>query len=299
MQQKIVFRSKGLNCSAIFYLPDNLSTKEKYPAIVMAHGIGSTKEMCLPQFAERFAAAGLAVLLFDYRNLGESEGIPRGQVFPEDQQEDYRNAITWIQQQPQIDPERIGAWGSSYSGGHVLHLSAFDRRIKCVVAQVPVVSGFSTAQRLSSPMELDAMRSMLTHDRIQRFQTGEVNYLPYFAPPGQPCLLATPDSIEYFEKNQGASEGRFENRITLESLEHYLCFEPTVHIDAISPTPLRIIVAEKDLLAPTDLAVTAHARANEPKSLIFLKGGHFEAYEGEGFETSSAAACQWFLQWLK
>jgi uncharacterized protein len=142
MQQKIVFRSKSLNCSAIFYLPDNLSTKEKYPAIVMAYGIGSTKEMCLPQFAERFAAEGFAVLLFDYRNLGESEGIPRGQVFPEDQQEDYRNAITWIQQQPQIDPERIGAWGSSYSGGHVLHLSAFDRRIKCVVAQVPVVSGY-------------------------------------------------------------------------------------------------------------------------------------------------------------
>jgi len=75
MQQKIVFRSKGLNCSAIFYLPDNLSTKEKHPAMVMAHGIGSTKEMCLPQFAERFAAAGFAVLLFDYRNLGESEGI--------------------------------------------------------------------------------------------------------------------------------------------------------------------------------------------------------------------------------
>jgi hypothetical protein len=77
------------------------------------------------------------------------------------------------------------------------------------------------------------------------------------------AFLPHPDSTEYFEKNQGASEGRFENRITLESLEHYLYFEPTVHIDAISPTPQRIIVAEKDLLAPTTSPLQhTHERTN-------------------------------------
>jgi hypothetical protein len=80
MQQKVVFKSKGLNCSGLFYRPDNYSATDdvKLPAIAMAHGMGTTKEMGLPQFAERFADAGFAVLLFDFRNLGESEGTPRG-----------------------------------------------------------------------------------------------------------------------------------------------------------------------------------------------------------------------------
>ena len=79
MQQKVVFKSKGLNCSGLFYRPDNYSATDdvKLPAIAMAHGMGTTKEVGLPQFAERFADAGFAVLLFDFRNLGESEGTPR------------------------------------------------------------------------------------------------------------------------------------------------------------------------------------------------------------------------------
>jgi hypothetical protein len=118
-QQKVVFKSKGLNCSGLFYLPADYSATDdvKLPAIAMAHGIGTTKEIGLPQYAQRFAGAGFAVLLFDFRNLGESEGTPRAQVFAEEQQEDYRNAITWLQLQPQIDPERIGVWGFSFSGG--------------------------------------------------------------------------------------------------------------------------------------------------------------------------------------
>ena len=156
MQQKIVFKSKGLNCSGLFYLPDNYSADdvEASSAIAMAHGMGTTKEVGLPQFAERFADAGFAVRRVDFRNLGVSEGTPRGQVVAEDRLEGCRNAITWLQLQSQIDPERIGVWGFSFSGGHVLQVAAFDRRIKCVVAQVPAVSGFLVAQRSNTPSDL-------------------------------------------------------------------------------------------------------------------------------------------------
>ena len=301
MQQKVVFKSKGLNCSGLFYRPDNYSATDdvKLPAIAMAHGMGTTKEMGLPQFAERFADAGFAVLLFDFRNLGESEGTPRGQIFAEDQQEDYRNAITWLQLQPHIDPERIGVWGFSFAGGHVLQVAAFDRRIKCVVAQVPAVSGFLAAQRSNTPLELDGIRMMLSKDRIQRYETGEVNYLPFVAPPGQPCFFPSNEAREFFEATQGASEGRFENRITFESLERLSYFEPAVRIDAIAPTPLRMVLAKKDFLIPTDIALAAYARAHEPKSLVFLEGGHLGKSEGDDFETASAAARDWFVQWLK
>jgi uncharacterized protein len=303
MQQKVVFKSKGLNCSGLFYLPDNFYSATddmKLPAIAMAHGMGTTKEVGLPQYAERFAPAGFAVLLFDFRNLGESEGTPRGQIFAEDQQEDYRNAITWLQLQPQIDPERIGVWGFSFSGGHVLQVAAFDRRIKCVVAQVPAVSGFLVAQRSNTPSDLYGVGMMLSRDRIRRYETGEVNYLPFVAPPGQPCFFpSSEEAREFFEAAQVASEGRFENRITFESLERLSYFEPAVRIDAISPTPLRMILAKKDFLVPSDIPLAAYARAHEPKSLVFLEGGHLGKSEGDDFETASAAARDWFVQWLK
>ena len=302
MQQKIIFKSKGLNCSGLFYLPDNYSATDdvKLPAIAMAHGMGTTKEVGLPQFAERFADAGFAVLIFDFRNLGESEGTPRGQIFAEDQQEDYRNAITWLQLQPQIDPERIGVWGFSFSGGHVLQVAAFDRRIKCVVSQVPAVSGFLLAQRSNTPSDLYGVGMMLSQDRIRRYETGEVNYLPFVAPPGQPCFFpSSEEAREFFEAAQVASEGRFENRITFESLERLSYFEPAVRIDAISPTPLRMILAKKDFFIPMDIALDAYARAHEPKSLVFLEGGHLGKSEGDDFETASAAARDWFVQWLK
>jgi hypothetical protein len=301
MLQKVVFKSKGLNCSGLFYLPDNYSATDdvKLPAIAMAHGMGTTKEMGLPQYAERFAAAGFAVLLFDFRNLGESEGTPRGQIFAEDQQEDYRNVITWLQLQPQIDPERIGVWGFSFSGGHVLQIAAFDRRIKCVVAQVPAVSGFLVAQRSNTPVDLAGISMMLSKDRIQRYETGEVNYLPFVAPPGRPCFFPSSEAQAFFEATQGASEGRFENRITFESLERLSYFEPAVRIDAIAPTPLRMVLAKKDIEIPSDIALAAYARAHEPKSLVFLEGGHLGKSEGDDFETACAAARDWFVQWLK
>jgi hypothetical protein len=301
MQQKIVFKSKGLNCSGLFYLPDNYSAAEgaKLPAIAMAHGIATLKEMGLPQYAERFADASFAVLLFDYRHFGESEGTPREQAFAEDQQEDYRNAITWLQLQPQIDPERIGLWGFSFSGGHVLQVAAFDRRVKCVVSQVPSLSGYLVTQRVNTPLEIHGIRTMLSHDRIQRYETSEVNYLPLVAAPGQPCFFPYDEAREFYAASQGASEGRFENRITFESLERLAYFEAASHIDAISPTPLRMILAKKDFLIPIDIALAAYARAHEPKSLVFIEGGHLGKSEGDDFETASAAARDWFVQWLK
>jgi hypothetical protein len=301
MHQKVLFKSKGLNCSGLFYLPDDYSATEgtTLPAIAMAHGIATLKEMGLPEYAERFAEAGFAVLLFDYRHFGESEGTPREQAFAEDQQEDYRNAITWMQLQPQIDPERIGIWGFSFAGGHVLQVAAFDRRVKCVVSQVPSLSGYLVTQRANTPLEIDGMRTMLSHDRLRRYKTGQVNYLPLVAAPGQPCFFPYEEAREFYGAHRGSSEGRFENRITFESLERLASFEAASRIEAISPTPLRMILAKKDILIPMDIAMAAYARAHEPKSLVFTEGGHLCKSEGENFEIASAAARDWFVQWLK
>lgn len=299
MQRRTSFESKGLKCSVTFYSPDNAVSGDRYPAIVMAHGIGLTKEMGLPQFAERFVEAGFVVSLFDYRYLGASEGEPRGQMLPTEQQEDYRNAITWTQLQSEVDPDRIGLWGFSYSGGHALHLAAFDRRVKAIVAQMPTVNAFLNSRRLVSPLALEELTKLLLQDRIKRYQTGEVSYFPLVAPPGQPCFLATPDAFTWIELAKSASEGRWENRLTFESIEHCLYYEPIPHLEAIFPTPLCLIVGEKDFLASPDLTAAVYAGAMEPKSFTILKGGHFDGFQGEGFEIASTTALNWFEKYLQ
>jgi uncharacterized protein len=299
MQRTTSFESKGLHCSVTFYTPDQVAEGERCPAIVMAHGIGLTKEMGLPQFAEIFVQAGFVVSLFDYRYQGASEGEPRGQMLPTEQHEDFRNAITWTQLQSEVDPDRIGLWGFSYSGGHALHLAAFDPRVKAIVAQMPTVNAFLISRRVASPLELDELTKLLSLDRIKRYQTGEVSYFPLVAPPGQPSFLATPDAFTWVESTKSASEGRWENRLTFESIEHCLYYEPAPHLEAIFPTPLCLITGEKDFLSPADLTADIHARAMEPKSLTILKGGHFDGFQGEGFKIASTTALGWFEKYLK
>src|SRR5690349_6238611 len=141
MQQKTIrYRSEGLECAGTLYLPDSLIPGKKLPAVVLGHGTTYVKEMHLPHFARTFVDAGLIALAIDYRYLGESEGEPRYKVDPREQAQDYSNAITWLQQQPEVDAGHIGIWGTSKSGGIVLQVAAFDRRVKAVVAQVPDIS---------------------------------------------------------------------------------------------------------------------------------------------------------------
>lgn len=137
-RRDVTFRSEGLTLAAWYYTPKGMKPDEKRPAIVMAHGFSAPKEALLANFADRFAAAGFVVTVFDYRFLGASEGEPRGQIIPSQQIDDYRNAITWTQMQKEVDPNRIGIWGTSYSGAHVLHLGAFDRRVKAEIGRAHV-----------------------------------------------------------------------------------------------------------------------------------------------------------------
>src|SRR5260370_6805070 len=106
----------------------------------MADGCSAVKEMYLDSFAEVFAAAGRSVLVFDNRNFGASDGEPRQEIDPWAQVRDYRHAITYASTLAEVDAARIGIWGSSYSGGHVLVVAAIDRRVKAVRSQTPLPS---------------------------------------------------------------------------------------------------------------------------------------------------------------
>src|SRR6266704_923797 len=134
-RRDIAFDAEGVTLRGWFYEAGGASGPGA--AVVMAHGFSAVKEMYLDSFAEAFAAAGLNVLVFDNRCFGASDGEPRQEIEPWAQVRDYRHAITYLHTVPEVDPGRIGIWGSSYSGGHVLVVAAIDRRVKAVVSQVP------------------------------------------------------------------------------------------------------------------------------------------------------------------
>ncbi len=299
MRHDITFASEGLNCVGWLYVPDDLGNDEQQrPAVVMAHGFSAVKEMYLENFAEKFVEAGLVALVFDYRYFGDSEGEPRGRLFPTEQQEDYRNAISWVGRRPEVDPDRIGVWGSSYSGAHVLHLAAFDRRIKCAVSQVPLVDGWANAQRLMRPDVFAGFHEMLAQDRISRYEGAESYKVPVVAPEGEPSALPTPESFEWFTETGRSIAPNWLNEVSLESMEKFLEYSPAANIHRISPTPLLMIVAGNDTLTPTDLAVAAYERALQPKSLVITSGSHFDAYTEPGLSETSIPAVQWFERHL-
>jgi uncharacterized protein len=146
MREDVEFQAEDVTLRGWLYSPDGADGPA--PTVVMAHGFSAVKEMHLDRFAEVFAGAGLAVLVFDNRNLGASDGEPRQEIDPWAQIRDYRHAITYATTREEVDDARIGVWGSSYSGGHVLVVGAIDRRVKCVVSQVPLVSGHANFRAL-------------------------------------------------------------------------------------------------------------------------------------------------------
>jgi fermentation-respiration switch protein FrsA (DUF1100 family) len=268
------------------------------PAVVMAHGFSAVKEMYLDRFAEVFAAAGLNALVFDNRNFGASDGEPRQEIDPWAQVRDYRNAITYAVTLPEVDAGRIGIWGSSYSGGHVLVVSAIDRRVKAVVCQVPLISGHDNFRALVRADFIAGFREQFDADRLDRFNGKPPVMVPVVdEDPLAPSALPTADSWQWFSETGRTRAPAWRNEVTLRSVEMFTEYEPVTYLPYISPTPLLLVVARGDHLVPSELAIAAYEKAQQPKELVILPGGHFDAYT-VGFDTSSGRARDWFVQHL-
>lgn len=298
-RENIAFKSEGVLCRGWLYMPEQASEQNKVPVVVMAHGFSLVKEAYLDKFAERFYEEGMAVLVFDYRNLGESEGEERQHLDPHEQIKDYRNAITWISCHSKVDKNRIGIWGTSYSGGHVLHIAAIDKRVKAVVSQVPTIHGWRGAERKMGAEKFHQFLQQLIDYREKQYISGDVQYIQVVSLDGK-AAQPHPDCYTWFTHTKEKVAPHWENRITLNSMEKYLEYNPAGLIDLISPTPLLMITAMDDSITPPDMAIEAfETRAKEPKKLVQLPGGHFDVYDGFTFPEASEAAVNWFTLHLK
>ncbi len=292
----IEFDAEGATLRGWFYLADKATGPAQ--TVVLAHGFAAVKEMYLDAFAEAFAAGGLNALVFDHRNFGASDGEPRQEIDPWAQIRDYRHAITYASSLSGVDADRIGVWGSSYSGGHVLVVAAIDRRVRAVVTQVPLISGSANLQALVRADFIAGLREGFDADRQARFAGEEPAMIPVVAEdPLAASALPTPDSWTWFTETAASRAPSWKNEVTLRSVEMFSEYEPGSYISRISPTPLLLVPAEEDHLTPARLALEAYEEAREPKKLVLLPGGHFDAYIS-GFDVASSAATEWFLTHL-
>lgn len=300
MRRDIEFDADGTTLRGWLYVPDGADGP--VAGVVLQHGFSAVKEMWLDRYAEVISAAGMACLVYDHPGFGASDaapGRPRQEVDPFEQIRGVQNAITYVQSQPEVDASRIGVWGSSYGAAHAYVVGAIDRRVKAVCGQAPLISGRRNFEALVRVDFWQPTWDMLEADRRARMAGEPPAMVPIVdADPMAQCALPTPDSYEWFTRVGRDRAPAWRNEVTLRSIELFASYEPGEYLKRISPTPLLMVVSPNDRLAPGEWACAAYETAAHPKKLVLVPGGHFDAYEGEGFEITSGAARDWFAEHL-
>lgn len=296
--REVTFYSDGVGCYGKLFFPKGFSVTGKTPGIVLGQGWAGN-HFSIEKYGARFAERGMVALVIDYRGWGSSDGfiaqaqpsvsrgekepvrddkrfanatsdvvIKRTRLIPMKQVEDYRNAISYLQGEPGVDPDRIGIWGSSFAGGNVIVVAALDSRVKAIVGQVPAISG------KSSPAGPVPLRGKALEDAIQRARTGQ----------------------------GGQFETGFSYRrmVDVETSQMVAEYRPFHYLKAVGDRPVLLIPAEKEeLINNKESAYAAMEVLTGPKKLVLVPGiTHFEMYINEAFEISSNAAAAWFREHL-
>ncbi|WP_280231307.1 alpha/beta hydrolase [Nocardia cyriacigeorgica] len=281
------FLSNGVTLRGWLYRPQTCPPTGA-PLVVMTHGFAGVKEWVAP-FAEVLTAAGLACLVYDHPGFGTSDGAPRYEVNPQAQIDGYRDAITFAQNLDGIDPDRIAVWGTSYAGAHVLVVAATDRRVRAVVSQVPLTDGWATFSRLVPPTMIPVLHEAIAADRLA-VAAGKPHQTIKAASDDPTEMVAMP-GLEVYQwlMDNGPRVATWRNEVTLSSVDKFQSYAPETFVRRVSPTPLLMIVADRDTLTPTDIALARYQEALEPKQLELIPGGHFSVY-GEQFDRAAGAA---------
>lgn len=274
---------KGTPLSAWLFLPSGASAP--VPCIVMAHGFGGTKNMGLEVYASRFQEAGYAALVFDFRYLGDSGGEPRQLIDPRSQLEDYASAVEYARGLPQVDPERIALWGTSYSGGHVIVAAARDRRIACVIAQAPGLDGRAIGRMIVKREGWRFMLRMVLHAQRDRFRSWlglSPHTIPIVGPPGTIACLNTPDSMGAFA---ALATDHFRNEVCARILLEAGRYRPVQYAQDVR-CPVLLQVCDEDDTTPPSVAEETARRLGPHAEVKHYPIGHFDIYRGEYLERS-------------
>jgi len=287
---ELEFSSGGVRCVAT-HLPGQgeefLDQDGRRACVVLGHGFAGTVDSGLLPFAERFAAAGLDALAFDYRHFGASDGEPRQLLSVRRQHEDYAAAIATARSLPGVDPLRIVLWGSSYSGGHVVPVAVADGRVAAVISQVPAMDGLAAilnVGRYAGPAQLAKLTLAGLRDLAAMLRGRPPVHLAVVGPPGSVAAMSTADAEPGMRAIAGPT---WRNEVAARIMLVASSYRPGRHADRL-PCPILVQIADRDTVAPVKAAQAAAWLATGRAEVRTYPIGHFDIYAGAPFERAAS-----------
>ncbi len=282
-RQDVQFSAEGSIISAWLYLPQD--TAKPVPCIVMNHGFGGTKDSVLEGYALRFVEVGTAVLTYDYRHFGESEGEPRQLFNVSYQLDDLRAAIAYARSRSEIDPEKIIIWGTSAAGGYGLMIAAEDERITAVIGQCAGLDHEADGKMYMKRVGMGYFLRLFVHAQRDKGRSRfglSPHVFPLVGKPGTLAMHNAPGAFDGYARLMSDSD-TFKNEVCARLLLMAHGPDPLEAAEKVN-CPVLLLVCEHDNLVAPDSHVKA-ARALGDKAIVkSYPIGHFDIYEGEYFE---------------
>ena len=281
VREDVTFASQGTSVAAWLYRPDGDGGAAR-PVIVMAHGLGGVREMRLDAFAERFADAGYACLVFDYRHFGASDGQPRQLLSVRRQRQDWAAAVAFARTLPGVDAARTVLWGSSFSGGHVIAVGAADPTVAAVVSQCPYTDGLASSLAVAPLTSLRVTLRAL-RDLVGSWFGRRPRSIPLAGEPGTVALMTAPDAVPgYLALVE--EDSTFRNEVAARVALEIAFGRPGAKARRLR-CPALFVVCERDTVAPARATLKHVAKAPQGE-VVRRDAGHFDIYVGEEFETT-------------
>lgn len=302
MEREVEFWSQDALCRGTLITPEGASGPS--PIVVMGGGWCYVKEIVMPHYAKAILAQGCAVLMFDYRCMGASDGQPRQHIDPWKQIDDYKNAITFAESLDEVDANRIGVWGISYAGGHALIVGATDPRVKCVMSNIPVVDGYENMRRVHGTKLFDQMIETFLEDRRNRTANRDAGgKFPMSTQTPYEELSTWPfPSIEtIFNDIKEREAPLHEHWSTTESTEMLLNYDVSPFVKRLYNMPTLMVVAEGDEITLWDLEIEAFNKIPSPnkKLAVIPKVSHMSLYSQQSdLEIAGLEAGSFVKEWL-
>jgi len=298
----------GTSLHAWFATPGQGPTRgKKWPLVVMAHGFSAQKDFGIPAFANEFLDLGFAVLAFDYRTFGGSDGEPRNVVHVQSHLEDWEASLDYVftQESLPINKTKVAIWGSSFAGGHVIVIGATSKhksQLKAIISQVPFVDGIKSLMGLAPTygiLPLLQATGLSIKDLVRRSLGLSRQYIPLLAE-GNNELRVLPTDDCYAGYGQLLPKeplGGWKNQVAASIFLEFPLYRPTSYASEVVP-PVLLLIAENDALCDPS-AVRALGEKLKNKELVVLpKAGHFDPYVKPRFAETIEAEKNFMLKHL-
>ncbi|MDI3389835.1 alpha/beta fold hydrolase [Streptomyces sp. B-S-A8] len=266
------FFSEGIRLDADLHLPDDNGAGAPYPVLIPSSGYQGLKVIHPERFARALTQRGYAVLAFDYRGFGLSEG-ERGRLAPQEWADDLRAAVDRAAAAEQLDADRIGLIGWGMGGGVVVAEAADDPRVRAVASLNGISDGRRSTRAMHDEESWNSLVERVAADRGHRAEHGRSE----ITSPWDIIRLDLDGRTDGYVGEELYKAPGFGSGVSLESADLLLRFSAEAVADRISPRPLLIIHGAENELHKPEEAEALYAAAKEPKQLKFLEGrGHTE-----------------------